>query len=187
MRIGQRVPHALVQEPLREVLSCQGIVHLLQISHVAAVVAAGRAEAEGRRLVVAALCGGIAPAGVAVALAVMLGLAPEVVRSIAPKSVTAPVAMGIAERLGRVPALAALFSVLTGMVGAVSARPLFGLLGIRSYAVRGFALGTAAHGIGAAWTLQVDEDARAYAGIAWGLQVLIASLFLPIAGRVMLS
>src|SRR6478672_3072667 len=109
--------------------------------------------------------------------------ASEALRSLAPKSVTAPVAMGIAERIGGVPALAAVFAVLTGMVGALSARYLFDLLGIRDWAVRGFAIGTAAHGIGAARALQVHADAGAYAGIALGLQVVLASLLMPLVAR----
>ena len=74
-----------------------------------------------------------------------------------------------------------MFAVLTGLVGALTGKYLFDLLGIRDWAVRGFALGTASHGIGAARALQVNADAGAYAGIALGLQVLIASLLLPLA------
>jgi len=106
-------------------------------------------------LTVAALAGGLAAAGSAVALGWMFGLPREVLLSLAPKSVTAPVAMGIADRLGGVPALAAVFAVVTGMVGALSAKYLFNALRIDSWAVRGFALGTASHGIGAARALQV--------------------------------
>jgi putative effector of murein hydrolase len=101
----------------------------------------------------------------------------------ASKSVTAPVAMGIAERVGGVPALAAVFAVLTGLVGALSAKYLFDALGVRSWPVRGFALGTTSHGIGAARAIQVDADAGAYAGIALGLQVLLASLLIPLLFR----
>jgi putative effector of murein hydrolase len=89
--------------------------------------------------------------------------------------------MGIAERIGGVPALAAVFAIMTGIVGALSAKYLFKFLRINSWAVRGFALGTISHGIGAARALQVDAEAGAYAGIALGLQVLLASLLLPIA------
>ena len=156
-----------------------------------AVVALGwplwQRRAELRRrgvaLTVAALAGGLAAGGSAVALAWAFGLPAEVLRSLAPKSVTAPVAMGIAERIGGIPALAAVFAVLTGMVGALSAKYLFDALQIRSWPVRGFAIGTAAHGIGAARALQVHADAGAYAGIALGLQVLLAALLLPLAFR----
>ena len=137
----------------------------------------------GLALVCAALVGGLAAGGSAVAMAWGFDLPVEVVRSLASKSVTAPVAMGIAERIGGVPALAAVFAVITGLVGALSGKYVFDGLRIGAWAVRGFALGTTAHGIGAARALQVDADAGAYAGIALGLQVLLASLLTPLLFR----
>jgi predicted murein hydrolase (TIGR00659 family) len=137
-------------------------------------------RARWRAVLVAALAGGAAAAASAVAIGAALGLPAEVLRSLAPKSVTAPVAMGIAEQLGGIPALAAVFAVLTGLTGAVSAKYLFDALGIAPMAVRGFALGTAAHGIGAARALQVHPDAGAYAGLALGVQVVLAALLLPL-------
>jgi putative effector of murein hydrolase len=137
----------------------------------------------GPALTLAALVGGAASAGSAVALGWALGLPGPVVRSLVSKSVTAPVAMGIAERIGGVPALAAVFAVFSGLVGALSAKYLFDRLGVRSWAVRGFAVGTTSHGIGAARALQVHPDAGAYAGIALGLQVLLASLLIPLVYR----
>jgi predicted murein hydrolase (TIGR00659 family) len=153
-----------------------------------AVVALGwplwqrRAEVRrrGSALISASLLGGAAAAGSAVALAWLLDMPEDILRSLAPKSVTAPVAMGIAERLGGIPALAAVFAVVTGMVGALSAKYLFDVMGIRSWAIRGFALGTASHGIGAARALQVNATAGAYAGIALGMQVLLASVLIPL-------
>lgn len=144
-----------------------------------------RAElrSRGGALVLAALLGGATAGGSAVALAWLLGMPGDVVRSLASKSVTAPVAMGIAERIGGVPALAAVFAVVTGLVGALSGRYIFNALGIEAWAVRGFALGTTSHGIGAARAIQVDADAGAYAGIALGLQVLLASLLMPLVFR----
>ncbi len=156
-----------------------------------AVVALGwplwERRAELRRrwgvLLVAALCGGAAAALVAVSVGAALGLPDDVLRSLAPKSVTAPVAMGIAERIGGIPALAAVFAVLTGVIGAISGKYIFDALRVKSWPARGFALGTASHGIGAARALQVDRDAGAYAGLALGLQVLLASWLVPLAAR----
>ena len=148
-----------------------------------------RAELRQRwgRLLVAALAGGAVASGSAGLLAWALGLPPEVVMSLVPKSVTAPVAMGIAEKIGGIPALAAVFAVVTGLVGALAGKYLFDALRIQTdptgWAARGFALGTAAHGLGAARALQVNEDAGAYAGLALGLQVVLASLLMPLAMR----
>ena len=139
------------------------------------------------RLLIAALAGGAAGSGSAVLLSWAFGLPAEVVLSLVPKSVTAPVAMGIAENIGGIPALAAVFSVLTGLVGALFGKYLFDALRIPTdptgWAARGFAMGTAAHGIGAARALQVNADAGAYAGLALGLQVVLASVLIPLVLR----
>jgi predicted murein hydrolase (TIGR00659 family) len=134
----------------------------------------------GVALTLAVLAGGLAAAASAVAMAWALGLPDDVVRSLAPKSVTAPVAMGIAERIGGVPALSAVFAVLTGLVGALSGKYLFHFLKIDGWAARGLALGTASHGIGAARALQVHPDAGAYAGIALGMQAILSSVLMPL-------
>ncbi len=144
-----------------------------------------RAELRARAgaLLLAALAGGATAAASALAIGWAVGLPPEVLASLAPKSVTAPVAMGIAEQIGGIPALAAVFAVLTGLVGAVSAKYLLDALRIRSPEARGFALGTASHGIGAARAMQVDPRAGTYAALALGLQVLLASLLMPLLLR----
>lgn len=144
-----------------------------------------RAELRRRAgaLLLAALAGGAAASASAVAIGWAVGLPREVIASLAPKSVTAPVAMGIAQQLGGIPALGAVFAVLTGLVGAVTAKFLFDALRVRPMAVRGFALGTASHGVGAARAMQVHPDAGAYAALALGLQVLLAALLLPALAR----
>lgn len=144
-------------------------------------------RAQGWRLLAAALTGGAAACASAVGLATLLDLPQDIVLSLAPKSVTAPVAMGVAEALGGVPALAAVFAVLTGLIGALSGRYLFVLLRVpttpEGWAARGFALGTISHGVGAARALQVNEEAGAYAAVALGLQVVLAALLMPLAFR----
>ena len=131
-------------------------------------------------IAVSALAGGAAAAISAFAIGAALGLPPDVLRSLAPKSVTAPVAMGIAQQIGGIPALGAVFAVLTGLVGAVSAKYLFDALRVAAPEVRGFSIGTIAHGIGAARAMQVHPNAGAYAALALSLQVLLASLLMPL-------
>ena len=138
-------------------------------------------------LLLAALAGGTAASVSALALGWAVGLPVDVVLSLAPKSVTAPVAMGIADKIGGNASLAAVFAVVTGLVGALSGKTLFALLGIGNdttgWMARGFAMGTAAHGIGAARALQVHPDAGAWAALALGLQVVTASLLIPLVAR----
>jgi len=126
------------------------------------------------------LTGSAAAAASAVGIGWALGGAPETLIALAPKSVTAPVAMGIAEELGGLPSLTAVLVIVTGVVGAMLGPPLLDLLGVRDWAARGVAMGTASHGIGTARALQVREVAGAFAGLAMGLNALATALLLPI-------
>lgn len=125
--------------------------------------------------------GAVVAAGSAVGIAWALGASPQTLLSIAPKSVTTPIAMGIAEHLGGLPALAAVFAVTTGVVGAVAGKYVLDALRVRDWAARGFALGIAAHGIGTARAFQVNAEAGAFAGLAFALHGLAAALLLPLA------
>ena len=132
--------------------------------------------------VVASLCAGsLAAIASVVGIAWALGASPRTIASIAPKSVTAPIAMGIAETLGGVPALAAVFAVITGVLGAAMGKFVLDAAGVRGWPARGFALGMAAHGIGTARAFQVNAEAGTYAGLAFGLHGLVAAVVLPYA------
>lgn len=123
--------------------------------------------------------GALAAAVSAVLIARLLGASAQTLASLAPKSVTTPVAMGIAERLGGLPSLTAVLVVTTGIWGAATARWLFDHLGVHDPVVRGFALGVAAHGIGTARAFQVSTVMGAFAGLAMGLAALFNALVLP--------
>lgn len=109
-----------------------------------------------------------------------LGVQPDVLLSLAPKSVTAPVAMGISESIGGSPTLTAVLVILTGITGAIIATPLLNLLRIRDWRARGFATGIASHGIGTARAFQVNEQAGAFAGTGMGLNALATAILAPI-------
>jgi putative effector of murein hydrolase len=134
-------------------------------------------------LLVALLAGSLTAAASAVAIGWALGASPESIRSLAPKSVTTPIAMGIAEKIGGLPSLTAVLVVTTGIVGAVAARLLLNALRIDDHAVRGFAVGTAAHGIGTARAFQVSEEAGAFSALAMCLNGVATALLLPLLFR----
>lgn len=134
-------------------------------------------------IVLALLVGSIVASGSAILLARAFGLPLEVLLSLAPKSTTAPVALGISEAVGGLPALTAVLVILTGIIGAVTVTPLMNLLGITDWRARGFAVGVAAHGIGTARAFQVNPVAGAYAGIAMALNALLTSLIVPFLVR----
>lgn len=116
-----------------------------------------------------------------VLLAQAFGLPDNVVLSLAPKSVTAGVAMGISESLGADASLTAVAVILTGIIGAMIVTPMMNRMGITDYRARGFAIGLASHGIGTARAFQVDAVAGVFAGIAMSLNALVTSLLVPLA------
>ncbi|MER2527325.1 MAG: LrgB family protein [Candidatus Competibacter denitrificans] len=115
----------------------------------------------------------------AMGIAWWLGGSLPTVLSLAPKSVTTPVAMGIAEKIGGLPSLTAVIVMLTGVIGAVAGPALLDWLRIRDDAVKGFALGVGAHGIGTARAFQISGLAGAFAGLAIGLNALLTALLVP--------
>ncbi len=128
----------------------------------------------------ALLAGSAVSIASAVGLAAALGAPRDVLASLAPKSVTTPVAMAVSERLGGQPSLTAALVILTGIIGAVMVTPLMDALGMTDYAARGFAAGLAAHGIGTARAFTVDTVAGTFAGIALGLNALVTAVLAPI-------
>jgi predicted murein hydrolase (TIGR00659 family) len=115
-----------------------------------------------------------------VLIAAWLGAPREALVSMAPKSVTAGVAMAVSEKLGGLPPLTAVLVILTGVIGAVVVTPLMNALRIRDYAARGFAAGLASHGIGTARAFTVDPVAGAFAGIAMGLNAVVTPVLVPL-------
>lgn len=131
-------------------------------------------------IIVSIVAGSLTATITAVAIGGVLGASTDTLVALAPKSVTAPVAMGITERLGGLPSLTAALVILTGICGAMLGPPLLNLLGVRDWAARGLALGTASHGIGTARALQVNEVAGAFSGLAMGLNALATAILLPL-------
>jgi predicted murein hydrolase (TIGR00659 family) len=130
-------------------------------------------------LTVGLLVGVVVAMASALAIAWALGASPATVASLAAKSVTTPVAMGISEKIGGIPSLTAVIVVLTGIVAAALGRYVFDALGVKGHAVRGFAIGLAGHGQGVARAFIVSEEAGAFAGLAMGLTALATALIAP--------
>jgi len=132
---------------------------------------------------VALLVGSTVAIASAVAIARVFGASSETMLSLAPKSATLPIAMSVAEQIGGVPALAAMAVAVTGIGGAIMARPLLNLLRIEDPAVRGFSVGIAAHAAGTARALQVGTVNGAFAALALALNGVATALLMPVLIR----
>lgn len=129
------------------------------------------------------LAGAITASTSAIGIAALLGASPETLISLAPKSVTAPVAMGITEKLGGLPSLTAALVVLTGVLGAVIGVAVLGVIRVKDDRARGLALGVTSHGIGTARAFQVSDVAGAFSALAMGLTAVVTAVLLPLLLR----
>ena len=115
----------------------------------------------------------------AVAVARAAGLDRVIVLSIAPKSVTAPVAVEISRIVGGDEALTAAFVITTGVLGSMLGPWLLTRMRIADPVARGLAVGTAAHGQGTAMMLQEGETQGALSGVAMALAAALVSIVAP--------
>ena len=129
------------------------------------------------------LVGSVVAVLLAVGIAAALGVPHDVLVSLAPKSVTAGIAMAVSQNLGGIPSLTAVLVIITGIIGAIVVTPLMNILRIRDYAARGFAVGLASHGIGTARAFTVSSLAGTFAGIAMGLNAVATALLVPLLLR----
>ena len=134
-------------------------------------------------LIVALFAGSATAAFSAVAIAKLLGATPGTVYSLAPKSVTTPIAMGVAEQIGGIPSLTAVMVILTGIIGAIGFPALFRILRINDQAAQGFAVGIAAHGLGTARAFLISEEMGAFSALAMGLNGILTAVMLPLLLR----
>jgi predicted murein hydrolase (TIGR00659 family) len=132
-----------------------------------------------RQVTLYILIGAPLAAGLAIALAAICGAPADVVGSLAPKSITTPIALEVSRLTGGYPALAAGAVAITGIVGVLAAPLVFRLFRITDDRIRGLALGLVAHAIGTARAFEYGERAGAYSSLALGLTGLLTALALP--------
>lgn len=138
---------------------------------IGAAVAAGAATASGSAMIIAWI----------------LGASPSIIQSVAPKSATTPIAIGISAEIGGLPELTAVIVVATGVFGALCAPEVAALVGVRCWRARGLAAGVAGHGIATARMLSLNETAGAFSALGMGLCGLFTAVLLPVVLRLLLA
>ena len=136
-------------------------------------------------LLAALIAGGAVSIISAVGIARLLGADPAIIGALWAKSVTAPIAMGVAERIDASPTLTAVFAVTTGILGAMLGRFVLDASGAQAWWQRGFALGVASHGIGTSRAFSVSHEAGTYASLAMGLHGILGAVAIPLAASLL--
>ena len=114
-----------------------------------------------------------------------LGASPEVICSLAPKSVTTPIAMEVSEATGGIPSLSAAVVILVGLFGAVLGFKVMDFGHIKSPIAQGLSMGTASHAIGTSAAMEVGKKYGAYASLGLTLNGILTALLTPTALRLL--
>ena len=131
-------------------------------------------------LLLGSACGAVVAAVSAVAIGYWFGLQNEILLTLAPKSVTSPIAIAIAEKIGGFPSLAAGLVLITGAMGCLIAPFVYRLLNIKDDSVKGFVLGVGAHAMGTAFAFEYGMLAGAFGGLAMGMTGAFTAFLLPV-------
>ncbi|MCW4150353.1 MULTISPECIES: LrgB family protein [Halomonadaceae] len=134
-------------------------------------------------LLVVCLSGSLTAVVTTLLIGQLFGASDALLLSMAPKSVTSPIAIGISEQIGGFPSLSAGLSLTTGVMGCLLAPLVFRVLKVRSHTSSGFALGLAAHGFGTAYAMQRNTLAGAFAGLAMGMTGIFSSVLIPLISQ----
>ena len=114
-----------------------------------------------------------------------LGASPEVICSLAPKSVTTPIAMEVSEATGGIPSLSAAVVILVGLLGAVLGFKVMDFGHIKSPIAQGLSMGTASHAIGTSAAMDVSKKYGAYASLGLTLNGILTALLTPMVLRLL--
>ena len=133
-----------------------------------------------RSIVLALVSGSITSIVTGVAIVWLLGGSRVVAFSMAPKSVTTPIAVAVSQEIGGVPALTAALAILGGIVAAISGQAMLHRFRVRDWRAHGLAAGVAGSGIAAAQVAPRDELAAAFAALGIGLNGLLTAILVPL-------
>ena len=125
------------------------------------------------------LIGGFFATGCALLMALMFDVDQLMVLSLAAKSVTTPIAVGITQELGGLVTLIVMVVLLTGIVGILAAQTVFNYTKITDERWQGLILGISAHAIGTAKAFEQSPRCGAFSTLGMGLNGIWTSMFLP--------
>ena len=120
-----------------------------------------------------------------ICIARWMGADHVLIATLEPKSVTTPIAMGVAEKAGGIPAIAAVIVIVVGIFGGIVGPFVLNKLNIDSKIARGLSLGAAAHGLGTARAMELGALEGAISGLAIGLMGVMTAILVPIVEWVM--
>ncbi len=206
--VRKRSQHPLAQPTLVAIVVCGILIELLHVRYAdyysatslitfllgpATVALAVPLHRQFRRLkdfmvpmLAGLIVGAVVSVGSGILLVKWLGGGDELSRTMAPKAATTPVSIALADRLGGIPELAAVFAIIAGILGAIAGPSALRLIRVRDPRTQGLAIGAVSHGIGTARMLHDDPLAGAFSGLAMCLTAVATCLIAPLFAAALL-
>lgn len=125
------------------------------------------------------LAGCIVGVASVVLIAKWMGASDEIIYSLAPKSVTTPIAMEVTKSLGGIPSLTAAVVVCVGLLGGILGLKTMKLIHIGSPMAQGLCLGAAAHAVGTSTAMEISSKYGAFASLGLTLNGIFTALLTP--------
>lgn len=176
--------------PYREYFSSSQFLHLLLGPATVALAIPlyeqrMKIKAVFRPLLIALLAGSVTGIVSASGVALFFRCSSEIVISVAPKSVTTPIAIAISEKLGGAVSLTTMMVICTGMIGAIFGLPFLRFFKFDDDQAVGFGMGMASHGVGTARAFQESQEMGAFSGLAIALNGLTTSILAPVILKIL--
>lgn len=138
-----------------------------------------RIKKQAMQIILSQLAGCIAGVVSVVLIAKMLGASKPVILSLAPKSVTTPIAMEVAHTIGGIPSLTAAVVAVVGIFGAIFGYTLLKWIGVKNPVSQGLAMGTAAHAIGTSRSMEISQNFGAYSSLGLIVNGIFTAILTP--------
>lgn len=122
-----------------------------------------------------------------VIIAKLMGASNEVIISLAPKSVTTPIAMEVCKATGGIPSLTAAIVVCVGLFGAVFGFKVLEVWHVKNPYSQGLSLGTASHAVGTSRAMEKGETYGAYASLGLIINGVLTALLTPFILQLLLK
>lgn len=113
-------------------------------------------------------------------IAKMFGASNEILKSLAPKSVTTPIALEISNTLGGISSLTVAAVIVTGILGAILGFKVLQFSQVKSPMGRGISLGTASHALGIMAAFNLSEKHAIYASLGMIFNGVFTAILAPI-------
>lgn len=130
-------------------------------------------------IVISQLAGCLVGLVAVVVIARLLGATPDIICSLAPKSVTTPIAMEVSKATGGIPSLTAAVVVVVGLFGAVFGFKVLRVGHVGSPIAQGLSMGTATHAVGTSTAMEISGKYGAYASLGLTLNGIMTAVFTP--------